>query len=523
MTPDGARSAATGTPRRWLVLGVLCLAVFTTMVDTSIVNVALPSLVRELGASTHDLLWIVDSYNLVFASLVLAAGSLSDRYGRKGALILGLAVFGLASAAGSMGSDSTQLVVARSVMGVGAAIVFPATLSIITNVFTDRTERATAIGVWGATTGLAVAFGPITGGWLLEHFWWGSIFLAMAPVALVALVLVALAVPTSRDPAAPRLDQRGFFLSITGLGALVFTIIEAPGVGWTSPRTLLGFAVAAVIITLFVVVEHRTEEPMLDVSLFKNARFSAASGSVAVAFFALFGFMFLVAQYMQFALGYSPFSTGIRTLPVAMAVGVTSVIGTQLAVRLGNKLVVASGLSVMTIGFLWISTDLATTPYLTIAAQMVVMGIGIGLTSAPATEAIMGVVPPEKAGVGSAVNDATRELGGTLGVAVIGSVFVSLYAASFDDLSAARVPEEAVSVAQESIGAAQAIANGVPGGAMSDAGQAILQAANTGFFDGFAAGCLVAAGVTFLGAIAAGILLPARPIVHAADLVEVTG
>jgi EmrB/QacA subfamily drug resistance transporter len=500
------------TSRRWLVLAVLCLAVFTILVDTSIVNVALPSLVRELDASTRDLLWIVDAYNLMFAALVLAAGSLSDRYGRKGALMTGLIVFGVASVLGSMAANSTQLIAARAVMGIGAAIVFPSTLSIITNVFTDRAERATAIGIWGATTGIAVAFGPITGGWLLEQFWWGSVFVAMAPIALLALLLVALTVPTSRDPSAPRLDKVGLVLSTVGLGVLVFTIIEAPDRGWGSGRTVAGFVIAAVVLVAFVVVERRRPEPMLDVTLFKNLRFSAASGSVAVAFFALFGFIFLITQYFQFAKGYSPLSTGVRTLPVALSVGAASVIGTKLAVRLGNKLIVAVGLGMMSIGFAWISTASTATTYLEISMQMIVTGIGIGLTSAPATEAIMGVVSKDKAGIGSAVNDATREVGGTLGVAVIGSVFASLYAAAFDGSAVSRLlPPEALSTARESIGAAQVVAaraNEIAGPRVSNA---ILDAANRGFFDGLAAGCRVAAGVTLVGSVFAAIFLPARP------------
>ncbi len=489
--------------RRWWVLGVLCIAVFTTMVDTSIVNVALPSLVRELGASTRELLWIVDSYNLVFGALVLAAGSLSDRFGRKGSLLLGLAVFGLASGAGALATDTAQLTAARVVMGIGAAMVFPATLSIITNVFPDRTERATAIGAWGATAGLAVALGPITGGVLLNSYWWGSIFVAMVPVAAVAIVLVALIVPTSRDPSVPPLDFPGLLLSILGLGLLVYTIIEAPGVGWVTARTLGGFAAALVVLSVFVLVERRATTPMLDVSLFLNPRFSAASGSVAVAFFALFGFLFLVTQYFQFAKGYSALSTGVRMLPVAVSVGITALIGTQLAVRYGSRLVVGSGLATMSLGFLWFSADTAGTSYPVLALQMVVAGIGIGLTSAPATEAIMDVVPPEQAGIGSAVNDATREIGGTLGVAVLGSVFASLYVAAIDESGATPgVPAAARAVARDSLGAAQEVARSVAGG------KGLLDVAVGGFFDGFAAGALLAAAVTLVASVVAFRVLP---------------
>jgi EmrB/QacA subfamily drug resistance transporter len=411
----------------WRVLAVLCLAVFVINLDGTIVNVALPTLVRELGASTSRLQWVVDAYQLAFCALVLAAGSLSDRFGRKGALLTGLAIFGLGSIAGSQGTSTGQLIAARAVMGVGAAVVFPTTLSILSNVFSDRVERAKAIGVWGATVGVGVAFGPIVGGYLLEHFWWGSVFLAMAPIAALAIVLVARFVPTSRDPATPRLDRVGLLLSTAMIGPLVYTIIEAPTRGWSAPATLAGFAAALAALVVFVVWERRVAEPMLDVSLFANLRFSAASGAVTVAFFTLLGFIFLITMYFQFLHGYSPLSTGVRLLPVAFSLGLASGVGPRLAVRYGNNTVVATGLVLMAVGFAWISRSSIHTSYVEIAGQMLVTAGGLGLATAPATEAIMGVVPKEKAGIGSAVNDATRELGGTLGVAVIGSIFTSLY------------------------------------------------------------------------------------------------
>ena len=497
--------------RRWRVLAVLCVAVFTINVDTTLVNVALPTLVRELHASTSQLQWVVDGYNLAFAALVLAAGSLSDRFGRKGALVTGLAVFGLATAAGSMATSTSQLILARVVMGIGAAIVFPTTLSILSNVFTDRTERAKAIGIWGATTGMGVAFGPITGGWLLEHFWWGSAFLAMAPAALVGIVLVVSNVPTSRDPASPRLDRVGLVLSTVAIGTLVYTIIEAPGRGWGAQATLAGFAIAAVAFGVFVWWERRVEEPMLDVRLFKNLRFSAASGSVTIAFFALFGFVFLITMYFQFLRGYSPLSTGVRTLPVALGMGAASVLGTRLAVRFGNKAVVGGGLALMAIGFTWISRSSLHTPYIEIIGQMIVTAGGMGLTSAPATEAIMGVVPKEKAGIGSAVNDATRELGGTLGVAVIGSVFASLYVNSLQaSRAAAVVPAGVFGRAKESVGGALLGAKGLAS-TSPQAARLLSDAARGAFFDGFQVACLVAAAAALGGAVFALRFLPARP------------
>jgi EmrB/QacA subfamily drug resistance transporter len=487
------------------------LAVFAINVDTTLVNVTLPTLVRDLDASTSQLQWVVDAYNLAFAALVLAAGSLSDRFGRKGALVTGLAVFGLGTAAGSLATSTGQLITARAVMGIGAAIVFPNTLSILSNVFTDRAERAKAIGIWGATTGMGVAFGPIVGGWLLEHFWWGSAFLAMAPVAALAIALVVGVVPTSRDPQAPRLDRVGLVLSTAALATLVYTIIEAPGRGWTDPATLGGFAAAAVALAVFVSWERRVAEPMLDVTLFTNLRFSAASGSVTVAFFALFGFIFMVTMYFQFMHGYSPLSTGLRTLPVALSMGAASVVGVQLAVRFGNKAVVTTGLAMMAVAFVWISRSSAHTPYLESVGQMIVTAAGMGFTSAPATEAIMGVVPKEKAGVGSAINDATRELGGTLGVAVIGSVFTSTYLHAITTSRAAAVlAPDVIARAKESVGGAlltaKALVPSNPQGA-----RALATAADHAFFSGFTGGCLVAAGVALMGAIFAALALPARP------------
>ena len=500
---------------RTAILLTLCLAVFTINLDTTIVNVALPTLVRDLSASTRQLQWIVDAYNLVFAAFVLAAGSISDRVGRKGALISGLAIFAIGSLIGSRCTTPGQLIAVRGLIGLGAAIIFPTTLSIISNVFTGRAERAKAIGLWGAMTGLGVAAGPICGGWLLEHFWWGSVFVALVPVAAIVAALVAWRVPTSRDPQAPRLDLAGLVLSTAAIGTLVFTIIEAPEFGWTASRSLAGFAAAAVLFALFVGWERHVEQPMLDVHLFRNLRFTAASGSVTVAFFALFGFVFMVTQYFQFLKAYSPFATGIRLLPVAISVAIGSIVGTKLALRVGNKAIISIGLGSISIAFVWVSTASVATPYLEIAGQMILLGTGLGLTSAPATEAIMGVVPKEKAGIGSAMNDATREFGGTLGVAVIGSVFASLYASRLH--LPARLPTEAANAARESVGGAFIAAQRVADAGLGPIAAQLKTAAATAFFDGFSAGCLVAAGVAALGAVVAAVFLPAQPIAAADD------
>lgn len=492
-------------PRRWLVLAVVTLASFVTVLDGTIVNIALPSLAVDLGASTRQLQWIVDSYLLVFTGLLLAAGSFGDRFGRKKALVGGLVVFGLTSALAGSADSAQALIAGRALMGIGAAFIFPATLAITTNVFTDARERAIAIGVWSASSGVAVAAGPIIGGWLLEHFWWGSVFFINVPVVAIAIAATLAVVPETRERHTARFDFGGLVLSIAAIVALVFTIIEAPHWGWLSGATLGGFAGAAALLAAFVLWELRVEAPLLPVRIFTNLRFSAASVSVTAAFFALFGFIFLVTQYFQLVRGYGPLEAGLRTIPVAVAIALASVLSPRAALRFGTTRVVSAGLASMAVAFFWISRVSIDTTYLEIVGQMILLGGGLGATTAPATESIMGALPVDKAGVGSAVNDTTRELGGTLGVAVIGSVFSSLYVNSLDGSPAiTALPEPAREATEESIGAAQIVAPELG----AQAGQ-YLDAVNEAFLSGMSAGCLVAAAVAAAGALFAARFLPA--------------
>ncbi|WP_032364650.1 MFS transporter [Rhodococcoides fascians] len=506
----------TALPRRTTsripVLLVLCAATLAISLATTSINVALPSLALDLRADNRELQWIVDAYNLLFATFVLAFGSLSDRYGRKGALILGLTIFGGGAISASFADTSTQLIAWQAVMGLGAAFVYPTTLSILSNVFTERNEKAKAIGIWGATTGVGVACGPILGGWLLEHFWWGSVFLALAAGAAIAIAVSAAVVTTSRDPSTPRIDIGGLVLSVLAVGTLVFTVIEAPEHGWASATTLGGFALAAALLLALVLWERKQTDPMIDVQLFTNMRFTAASASVTFAYFALFGFIFLISQYFQLVRGFGPLETGLKFIPVALSIAIGSVLGTIVAVRLGNKLVVTVGLLLFTSAFLWISTLSESTTYLEIALQMIPLGLGLGLTSAPATEAIMGAVPLEKAGIGSGMNDATREVGGTLGVAIIGSVYASLYASSLSSSSTAQnLPGEVRSAVEESVGAAVIASGQLREAGDSAAAQTVSTLANTAFLDGLTAGSYVAAGVTAVGAMVAAVFLPSKP------------
>ena len=324
-------------------LAFICLSVFVISVDATIVNVALPTLSRELDADTAQLQWIVDAYTLVMAGLMLSMGSLSDRFGRRGWLSAGLALFAITSAVASQVDSADALIWARAAMGVGAAVIFPTTLSLITNIFADPVKRAKAIGLWAAMVGVGVAAGPISGGWLLEHFSWGSVFMVNVPVAAVAIIGGVLFVPTSRDPAAPPVDVPGLILSSIGITALVYTVIEAPNWGWGSVHTAAGFAVAVVVLAAFALWERHTPHPMLDVSVFANRRFSGGSLAVTAGFLTLFGFIFVITQYFQFIKSYSAFETGVRLLPVAISIAVASIVGPRIVERIGTTAVVVAG------------------------------------------------------------------------------------------------------------------------------------------------------------------------------------
>jgi EmrB/QacA subfamily drug resistance transporter len=484
------------------------MAVFVTLLDGTIVNIALPSLATELRASTGQLQWVVDAYLLVFTSLLLASGALGDKYGRRRAMVAGLVVFGATSAFAATASSTGGLITARALMGVGGALIFPATLAIITNLFTDPVERGKAIGAWTGVAGMAVAAGPIIGGWLVEHYWWGSIFLVNIPIIIVVAAAARLIVPETKEPNAPRIDLGGLVLSVSGITALVYTIIAAPGRGWLDGRTLVGFGVAAVVLAGFVLWELRQEHPMLPVSLFANMRFTAASWSITAAYFALFGFTFLVVQYFQLIHEYRPLSTGLRILPVAISIGIASTLAPRLVGRLGTKLVVSVGLILFALGLLWVGFRIeGNTSYAEIVGQMIFLGLGMGFTAAPATESIMGSVSTDKAGVGSAVNDTTRELGSTLGVAVIGSVFSSVFLhrlrTSHGVYSA--LPIRLQAQARSSLTASHIVAQN-----LGSAGPALVHEANNAFLSGFRVGSTTAAGVAFFGALIALRFLPAR-------------
>jgi EmrB/QacA subfamily drug resistance transporter len=497
--------------RRWATLAVLCLSLLVVVVDNTVVNVALPTLVRHLHASTTSLQWVVDAYTLALAGLLLTLGSLGDRLGRHRLLAGGLVVFGVGSALAAVSGSADRLIVCRALMGVGAAAIMPATLSILTNVFTDPKERPRAIALWSAVSGLGVAIGPTLGGWLLEHFNWGSIFLVNVPIVVVALVAGRFVIPPSVDNHPPAIDPVGALLSIAGLVGLVYAIIEAPNYGWLSFRTV-GVALAGVLLTaVWVTWELRSSHPMVDLRIFKNARFSAASIAVTMIFFSLFGWLFLFTQQLQFVLGYNTLQAGIRALPFALMIGAVSPAAAKLALRVGTKLVVATGLLMMAGGLGLMATSTVHTGYGFLLVASLVIAAGMGLAMAPATESIMGSLPPAQAGVGSAVNDTTREIGGALGVAVMGSIATSLFVQRLHS-SLAHVPAVLAAPARSSVGAAVTIGQQTPG----PVGSALEHGARQAFMTGADYAVLIAAGAALLGALVAIRFLPAR----AAEAVE---
>jgi EmrB/QacA subfamily drug resistance transporter len=491
--------------RRWWTLLVLCLSLIMVIVGNTTLNVALPTLAKALKANNTSLQWMVDAYGLVFAGLLLTSGALGDRFGRKGALQAGLVIFGVGSVFSGIGSGSTQVIVGRAVMGIGASLVMPATLSILTNVFPPH-ERGRAIGVWAGVAAAGAAFGPIVSGWLLGHFWWGSVFFVNIPIVITAGVAGFFLVPTSKDPRQPPLDLVGAGLSILGLSALLYGIIEGPLKGWVSGQSIASFALAAVFIGAFCWWALHTDEPMLDLRFFKNGSFSGGALSISFAFFALFGLFFLLTQYLQLVIGYSPLEAGVRLLPMAMTIMVVAPTSARLAERFGSRNVVVTGLAFISGGLFLISRFTVHTSYAQIIFTLMFTAIGMGLTSAPSTASIMSALPLGKAGVGSAVNDTTRELGGALGVAVLGSLVASHYQTGVKPVLDPIASLGARAVASSSLAEALDLAKRTGG----QAGRAVALGAQASFTHAMTQAVIVGGVVAAVASVLVYRLLPDR-------------
>ncbi len=494
--------------RRWKILAVLCGSLIIVIVGNTVLNVALPTLAdpEQLGATSTELQWMVDSYALVFAGLLFTAGALGDRFGRRGALQAGLLVFALGSLVGAFADSSGQVIVGRAVMGVGAAFIMPSTLSILTNVFPGR-ERAKAIAIWAGISGAGAAIGPVTSGLLLEHFWWGSVFLINLPIIAIALVASWLLVPHSKDSTASPLDPVGALLSIVGFSALVFAIIEGPNHGWTSTASLLWFAGAILALGAFAWWEWRSRHPMLDLGLFRDRRFAVSSGGVTLVFFAMFGMFYLMTQFLQFVLGYSPLEAAIRLLPFPVMMMSVAPQTPRLVNRFGADRVASTGLGLIAVALVGFTFFTPGTPYWYLVIIIVLMSGGMALTMSPMTTQLMSAVPRDRAGIGSAMNDTTRELGGALGVAVLGSLVTSRYTTGLAD-TVASLPEEARDVAEGSIAGVQGlIARGVVPADMADQ---LIAVARSAFVDGLGVAGFVSAGVVAVAAVVVRVLMPAK-------------
>jgi len=507
------RVQAKALERRWAILAVLCFGLLVIVLDNSILNVALPTIQEDLNATSGDLQWIIDSYTLVFAGLLLTAGALGDRFGRRGALQVGFVLFGIGSVLAALSSTSGMLIGTRAFMGIGGALIMPATLSIITNVFPPE-ERAKAIGIWAGTAGLGGALGPLTGGFLVTHFYWGSVFLVNVPIVIIGLIGIVFLIPTSKDPSAPRLDPIGAVLSIVGLALVLYAIIEAPVKGWTSTATMVVGGVGLVVCVAFVVWEARSTHPMLDITFFRNPRFTAAAMAITLVFFAMFGSLFLYTQYFQFVLGYTALETGIRMVPFAAAMMIVAPMSAPIAHRIGSKVTIGLGLGLVTIGLLSLTGLQADTPYGNIVWRLMLMSAGMGLTMAPATESVMGSLPLHKAGVGSAVNDTTRQIGGALGVAVIGSVLATTYGDRIGSFLAGLglpLPQGLVDAAANNIGAVKnGLLPALEQSGASDLARQVDAVANEAFVSALHWGVLVAAAATAIGVVMVVVWLPAK-------------
>ena len=504
----GRPAAAPAAGReRWLALAVLCVPLLIVSLDNTVLNVALPTLVRKLHATDTELQWIVDAYVLVFGGLMLVSGSLADRVGRKVTFLAGLAIFAACSTWAAFSGSAGVLIAARATMGIGASLIMPSTLAIITTTFTDPGERQRALGIWAGTTGAGVALGPIVGGLLLAHFDWGSVFLINVPIALLGIAFAIRLVPNSRDLHAKRPDPVGSLLSIVGLGLLLWAIIEAPVHGWGSALVLGAGAAGLTVLVAFVVWEARSSHPMLNLGFFRHRAFSAAVTCVGLQMFGLMGALFVLTQFLQFQLGYSALQAGVRMLPAAGGIALIAPLSPVLVRRFGTKLTVAAGLLIVAAGLWQISGATVTTTYIGQLPGSIMLGIGAGVVFPACLGSLMGTLPLENTGVGSATNGTFVQIGGALGVAIVGSALSTRYQDRMNTaLAGHHVPAAIHDTILGSLGAALGVAERVGG----ITGALLSAAARTAFMSGMKLGMEIAAGIALAGVLVALIALPFR-------------
>ncbi|MFF0080281.1 MFS transporter [Streptomyces canus] len=530
--------------RRWWALLVLCLSLLIIVMANTALTVAAPDMTEDLGLSSADLQWVIDGYTVPYAALMLLFGAIGDKYSRRGALLLGLGVFGGGAVLGYLADSATTVIAARAVMGTGAAMIMPATLSLLAATF-PRGERAKAITVWTATSGVAIAAGPLVAGALLEHHAWTSTFLINVPIAAVAVVAALVLVPPSRAAKHGRIDYVGGLLSVVWIGALIYMIIEGPHFGWHA-KALAAAGVAAVGLVLFVVWELRHPRPLVDVRRFTDRGFAGSNLAVALFFLAVFGAFYYLTQHLQFVLGYSALETGLRMLPLAGAVFAGSALTGFLTPRVGMKWTVTAGMVGGTAALALLTRIDAGSSYGDLVAPLMVLGLAIGLALSPATDAIMGAFPESELGVGGAVNDTSIELGGSLGIAILGSLLATSYADHLSDATAdSKLPASTLDAAQDSVGAGYTVAQGIGEKAQQVAAQAaqatdpqqaaqlkaqagqlasgarqMADAVGSSFSDAVAHTSLIGAIVLGVGTVVVAVLLPGRKAAEPASRAE---
>lgn len=492
--------------RRWFGLVFIGLSLIVISLDNTVLNVAIPSISRTLGATASELQWIIDAYVLVFAALLLTMGAVGDRWGRKRALQAGLVLFGIGSIGAAVASSTSILIAMRAFLGIGGALIMPATLSIISATFPPK-ERPQAIAIWAAVFSLGVGIGPVVGGWLTQNFDWHAVFLINIPVVIVALIGGAVLLGESKDSSAPKPDIPGVLLSITGLFALIYAIIEAGVVGWTEPNVLIAFALAAFLLGIFAWWENRAPNAMLPMSFFRNMSFTGANTALALLTFSLFGSTFFMSQYFQTVQRAGAFEGGLRVLPMAITLTFVATQSARVAARLGTKRTVALGIFTAALGLFYLSRVIhVDTPYVVVMIGQIILGTGMGLAVSPATNSIMGSVPVDKAGVGSAMNDTTRQLGGALGIAVLGTLMYNVYIAGIDGLHTQlpTLPAEAHAAIASSIQGAHIVAAALP----AEVASVITSTADQAFVSGMNTAMLIGSIIMVLATLLVLMVLP---------------
>jgi EmrB/QacA subfamily drug resistance transporter len=500
-------SLTRGYQKRWVALGFMGVALLVISLDNTVLNLALPSIAKELGSSASELQWIIDAYILAIAGLLLTIGYLGDRFGRKPTLLIGMVIFGLFSLGSALSNSTGMLIAMRAMMGIGAATIMPATLSILTATFRNPKERAQAIAIWAAIFALGMGLGPLIGGWLLDNFSWNSVFYINIPIVIIGLIGSYYYIENSKSEIKRKIDYFGASLSIIGMVALVYGLIQAGSDGWIASHVLYAFIAAAVLISAFIIWELKSINAMLPIHFFKNMSFTGANVSLTLVSFAMMGAMFFLGQYLQSVQGYTPLEAGIRMLPMAGVMFIASAASAKVANRLGIKFAVALGIIIAAAGFFYFAAIAAVdTSYSQIVVAMSITSVGMGLTMSPATNSIMGSIPVNQAGVGSAMNSTTRQVGAALGVAILGTLLNSTYLASINTVNwAAQLPEQAVSAIRGSIQGAHIVAQSVPNPQLS---QLIVDKSNEAFVSGTAHSLLISAIIIAAAAVLTLFILP---------------